>query len=316
MVFGKWHPPAVQACDEQFYAIYYTTEFKFIGRGDAFIAPTNGTYTFKLWGSPGGIPHNYRGFVFNTTKSKGGYTEVSVPLKRNQKIFCFVGSAGAPAHGFVQGGYNGGGATDPHLGTHSGSGGGATHISWSHNPIYSDTIDRNPAGGVLTRSMGTGTIGAYLHYTHRWDNTQDVIAVAGGAGGDGLKEPDHPNLHYQLFSYGGGNIASPPVHASNSDNRADDNNYPHMPAANNNTGAGYTRGAGQAGIGESGGGGGWCSGYSQSKRPACFASGGGGTSYIRRDYTGFTIAGNDVRIIVYQKPVTEGRNGYIKATKN
>ena len=301
---------------EQFYAIYYTTEFKFIGRGDAFIAPTDGTYTFKLWGSPGGIPHNYRGFVFNTTKSKGGYTEVSVPLKRNQKIFCFVGSAGAPAHGFIQGGYNGGGATDPHLGTHSASGGGATHISWSHNPIYSDTIDRNPAGGVLTRSMGTGTIGAYLHYTHRWDNTQDVIAVAGGAGGDGLKEPDHPNLHYQLFSYGGGNIASPPVHASNSDNRADDNNYPHMPAANNNTGAGYTRGAGQAGIGESGGGGGWCSGYSQSKRPACFASGGGGTSYIRRDYTGFTIAGNDVRIIVYQKPVTEGRNGYIKATKN
>ena len=97
----------------------------------------------------------------------------------------------------------------------------------------------------------------------------------------------------------------------------------------NNTNTGYTKGAGQFGICDSGGGAGWYSGYSQyrSKISAghiwtydpyggCFGTGGGGTSYIRSDYTGFQIAGNDSRIFnVYKNPYTEGRNGYIKVTK-
>ena len=309
----SWHPPAVQACDEQFYAIYYTTEFKFIGRGDAFIAPTDGTYTFKLWGSPGGVPANYNRTVFDRDRNQGGYVQVDVPLKRNQKIYVFVGSAGNNlSGGIADGGYNGGGMTITcPYGAHSASGGGATHISWSNNPIIADRLGRS--GSI---SCGGGW---YLTYTHSWSNPNNTIAIAGGGGGDGSYDPD--GASYAVYSWGGGNISAPCA--------AGNTVLQYNISANNNTNTGYTKGAGQFGICDSGGGAGWYSGYSQyrSKISAghiwtydpyggCFGTGGGGTSYIRSDYTGFQIAGNDSRIFnVYKNPYTEGRNGYIKVTK-
>ena len=300
----SWHPPAVQACDEQFYAIYYTTEFKFIGRGDAFIAPTNGTYTFKLWGSPGGGGSNYA----------SGYTEVNLHMKRGDKIYCFVGSGGTIQPGsFSPGGYNGGGpctmcpyGVQTHIWCGCGSGGGAAHISEVYNPINSDTISYSSYGSAMTLpNNGGGTL--YLHRTGSWSQLDKVIAVAGGAGGTSSK----------AIGYAGGTVAYGAYWAR-------EGYLPHSTnyrPANNITGAGYARGYGMYCAGSSAGGGGWYSGYSRTSfnsAVCCSGRGGGGTSYIRLGIEGFMLSGNDPLNNPgqpYEKPQTEGINGYIKVMK-
>ena len=304
MVFGKWHPPAVQACDEQFYAIYYTTEFKFIGRGDAFIAPTDGTYTFKLWGSPGGNSSNY----------SAGYVEVNLSMKRGDKIYCFVGSGGVGHFETIaSGGYNGGSyaiqcsaaisANDTY---HVGTGGGATHISKVYNPIISEIVRRESGDYRIPNSPVSK---AYLVKCGSWPQLDKVIAVAGGSGGYASKS----------LGYAGGNIAFG-CGQNRTDCYAVHNRYNYYPA-NNNTGFGYARGYGMWCCGGSSGGGGWYSGFSRSIYTtfnACGCYGGGGTSYIRPGIKGFMLSGNDPLNNPgqpYEKPRTEGTNGYIKVAK-
>ena len=291
---------------EQFYAIYYTTEFKFIGRGDAFIAPTNGTYTFKLWGSPDGYNNGL-----------GAYTDVNVYLKRNQKIYAYVGSAGGVTEGDnTAGGYNGGGwALVCLAGPHACTGGGATHISWSNNPIITDKIVKSRDTATArylagdTRGSAVTKIGNQwsVVHMHRWDNINDVIAVAGGAGG----------RNHAGTSYAGSSVIT--YHDGGSVRKV-------VPGANN-AGTGYTHGAGQYCANSCGAGGGWYGGYSmmycypnmiQTHGGNCGNQAGGGTSYIKPGYSGSMIGNGDARLYngsQYTKPWTEGTNGYIVVRK-
>lgn len=125
---------------EVFYAIYYIADFKYTGQYAVFTAPTDGSYTFQLWGSPGGNCYSNNASDGTGIGGNGGYTEVTMNLSRNQSIYTFVGSAGAASRGDAcAGGFNGGGPSLVCMaGPHSASGGGATHISNVNNPIISD----------------------------------------------------------------------------------------------------------------------------------------------------------------------------------
>lgn len=125
---------------EVFYAIYYIADFKYTGQYAVFTAPTDGSYTFQLWGSPGGNRYSNNASDGTGIGGNGGYTEVTMNLSRNQSIYTFVGSAGAASRGDAcAGGFNGGGPSLVCMaGPHSASGGGATHISNVNNPIISD----------------------------------------------------------------------------------------------------------------------------------------------------------------------------------
>ena len=337
---------------ETYYGIYYVTEFKYSGKGDVFTAPRNGSYTFKLWGSPG-----------YGSSLGGGYTEVTMNLKRGEQIYAFVGSAGAASTGNdAAGGYNGGGPSVVCLaGAHNGSGGGATHISRANNPIIADAAVRvlsyrgsnqysNPGaysyktitlfanygrisdawirnqmrndpyyGPYITDSTPVFRIGGewYIVACHTWQNIDKVIAVAGGAGG---------GFGNQYDGYAGGDVA----HPGHLDGR--DSAYANrLRNANNMTNSGYAYGAGMYTANGGGGGAGWLGGFSaniaipnlqQTNGGHCSAGGGGGTSYVSRDPNIISyrmLSGNDGRLSpgqAYQKPATEGVNGYIKVIKN
>ena len=131
--------------------------YDYTGDVQVFVAPKTGTYKLETWGAQGGGSITNGTSVANAT-GFGGYSTGTVSLTAGQKLYIYVGGAGADAvEGFnSRGGYNGGGygTWDTADDESSGAGGGATHIA--------------TASGLLSSLSGS---------------KDSILIVAGGGGG-------------------------------------------------------------------------------------------------------------------------------------
>lgn len=151
--------------------------FDYVGQGQSFIVPVNGTYKLEVWGAEGGRSYS-TGHGWNNGGA-GGYSVGNIKLDKGTKIYIYVGQRGAYepttlSYGFTPGGWNGGGnGGNRAANERGGSGGGATDIS-----IYGDTTtDWNQENHLYSRVIVAGGGGGADGHT----GTTNVIY--GGAGG-------------------------------------------------------------------------------------------------------------------------------------
>lgn len=138
-------------------ALSETSEtYNYTGDYQTFTAPKTGEYFIQLWGASGGGDH----------PGNGGYTAGYIHLKKNEKLYIYVGSRGSISNN-EDAGYNGGGAggkgnVDTVINGYGG--GGATDVRLTSG-------NWNDASGLKSRIMvAAGGGGGY-----GWDN--------GGSGG-------------------------------------------------------------------------------------------------------------------------------------
>ena len=223
---------------------------------ETFTAPEYGDCKLECWGANGG-----------STKGKGGgYTYGSLKnVAKGKQLFVCVGGKGQDqlsAWNVAQGGYNGGGAGGyGYAVPGGGGGGGATHIAL--------------ATGLLTQFVDT--------------YSSQLLMVAGGAAGCSWGTSD------SRAAFGGGEeggMAYNPQH-----NRNDGIAGQNPPRERFGQGQGGRSGTynNQGQEGNSGGGGGFCGGYSHDEvGDRTNATGGGGSGYVNTKLLedAKTIAGN------------------------
>ena len=124
-------------------------EFLYTGNPQEFTAPADGTYQIELWGASGGNVGPYIG-------GKGSYTSGYIALKKNQKLYVYVGGSGARE---TNAGYNGGGSIASGSEKYGGIGGGATDIrlvggTWNNfNGLKSRIMVAGGGGGANYRNI-------------------------------------------------------------------------------------------------------------------------------------------------------------------
>lgn len=118
------------------------TEFSYTGDYQEYIVPYSGYYQIELWGAQGGSS--------STVGGKGAYTSGTIYLKKDEKIYVYVGESGGNIQTAT---YNGGG----YSGTlyNARSGGGATDIrlvsgSWDEFESLKSRIMVAAGGGGST----------------------------------------------------------------------------------------------------------------------------------------------------------------------
>ena len=119
-----------------------------------FVAPSTGNYKFKLWGASGGdgSGDNYIGTV-SSESGLGGYSEGTITLDEEEKIYCYIGGKGVYGTDQLEdgsGGYNGGGAGETKNAPGYG-GGGATDIRYG-----TSTVSELEDGRILVAGGGGG----------------------------------------------------------------------------------------------------------------------------------------------------------------
>ena len=134
--------------------------FNYTGDVQTFTAPFDGKYNLEVAGAQGCDESDLEGGM-------GGVSKGTVTLKKDQKIYIYVGQYGT--YGSTKGAYNGGGASG---GTFGAGGGGATHIA----------------------TEGRGELKSYVN------NKNEVLIVAGGGGG---ASADY-NMNRSTGGHGGG----------------------------------------------------------------------------------------------------------------
>ncbi len=140
--------------------------FDFTGTDQLFIAPQAGKYKLETWGAQGGTDGStYHG-------GYGGYAIGNISLKKNEKIYVFVGEKGyggltTPSDEGI-GVYPNGGKTtiyDPTNNIMYSSGGGSTHIALTNTYIENMKNDLNKllivsgAGGGVSNWWNEGDNG-------------------------------------------------------------------------------------------------------------------------------------------------------------
>ena len=159
--------------------VYYGRAYDYTGNMQTFTASEAGSYKLEVWGAQGGLNGS-------STPGKGGYAVGYKNIDKHSILFVCVGGQGIYANGnkSLDGGYNGGGNTNPTLTkpTWGGAGGGgATHIA--------------------TQLEGTGEL---IHYEN---HQTEVLLVAGGGGGGDTNaiggDGGGENGTDGSFSYGG-----------------------------------------------------------------------------------------------------------------
>ena len=163
-------------CDDTIYYLNYTKgnkdvpffETGYSGEYKVFEVEKAGVYQIELWGASGG--NVYATYIGEwpgqeNLHGKGAYTSGEITLKKNDKLYIFVGEAGmkpASLTATVHGGWNGGGSSQSSTDNddYGGTGGGATDVRLV--PTSSKTI------------------------WNEFDSLKSRIMVAGGGGGSAV----------------------------------------------------------------------------------------------------------------------------------
>ena len=263
----------------------------------------SGTYQIDAYGAQGGTYNNSYGRGGN-----GGHTSGRIYLNNGEVLTIVTGTQPASnlstgsnsgtqctgswgGCGSISGGYNGGGLGYHRVDCYEQGGGGATHVSRNNDNSLYTTLNTyssadTAANFVLLVAGGGGGATGYQGSGGRYGTG----GVGGGTtGGNGAYSM---NSNCESYGYGGTQSAGGgyyvlPGHAYY--------NNVNLPAA----GFGFG-GAGDAGIGGSGGGAGWYGGRGNS----CLGGGGGGSSYLSSSLTVTvneqgTNAGNGKVVITY-----------------
>ena len=166
-----------------FYAVYYKTDFTYVGHEETFIAPYDGWYLTSCWGAMGGQDTASQGEYLNKYGGSGAYTTGKIYLNKGDSLYLHVGGRGVEGNAGLYAGYNGGGAA-PAVGS-SGSGGGATDIrtvsgAWNQNLTSRIMVAAGGGGGGAGGPRYAGDGGALVSASVR--GTGNVAyAVVGGA---------------------------------------------------------------------------------------------------------------------------------------
>jgi len=124
-------------------------EYLYTGGPQEFTAPADGTYQIELWGASGGNKGPYLG-------GKGAYTSGYISLKKNQKLYVYVGGSGEKED---TPGYNGGGSIASGSEPYGSIGGGATDVrlvdgTWDNfNSLKSRIMVAAGGGGANYRNV-------------------------------------------------------------------------------------------------------------------------------------------------------------------
>ena len=128
--------------------------FSYTGDYQEFIAPYTGLYKLELWGAEGATTYN------SSLGGKGGYSKGYYYLKKDEKVYVYVGAKGrlVTSSSDNTGVFNGGGAGKVGGGgTYAGTGGGATDIrlingNWNNVESLNSRIIVAGGGGEIGRA--------------------------------------------------------------------------------------------------------------------------------------------------------------------
>ncbi len=102
----------------------YYYDYEYTGNVQTFTVPEDGTYKIELWGASGGTASSY-------VPGKGAYTKGEIKLKKDEKLYIYIGEEGKSGLVSYLPTFNGGGGTGFRSSSGSsmgGTGGGATDV--------------------------------------------------------------------------------------------------------------------------------------------------------------------------------------------
>ncbi|MDR0658442.1 MAG: fimbrillin family protein [Mediterranea sp.] len=126
-------------------------DFSYTGNQQTFTAPADGYYKLEAWGASGGSNYN------STYKGSGGYTKGVIYLKKDQKLYVYVGQYDNTKSGTAT--FNGGGSVLAN--TNSGLGGGATDfrlVPGDANTQWDKPVSLNSRIMVAGGGAGSGDV--------------------------------------------------------------------------------------------------------------------------------------------------------------
>mgnify|MGYP004465390719 CR=1 FL=1 len=179
-------------CNLYFYSGQTVFDFDYTGGEQTFTAPISGTYKVELWGAEGGSS-------ISNLSSLGGYVKGNITLKRNQKLYVYVGekpeyisgmcydnNPNSSFNGSTQGNCTGGGgATDVRL---------TSATNWyDFDGLKSRIIVAAGGGGIWYDNKTIGTAGGLKGYD-------------GGGEGGSQNKPGSPNGEFGISGSGGTTI--------------------------------------------------------------------------------------------------------------
>ena len=233
-------------------------EFSYTGSSQEFTALADGTYQIELWGASGGNQGPYVG-------GKGAYTSGYIALKKNEKLYIYVGGSGNREE---NAGYNGGGEIAPGYEKYGAIGGGATDVR-----LVDGTWD--DFNGLKSRIMvAAGGGGANYRNVTSEEESKLYGSGHGGSGGgligyDGESESfqdthgaDYKSANFHAIGGGGTQVLGGTKKGYNND----------LELLSSAITGGFGKGTNPE---QSAGGGGWYTGSQSSSGGA-----GGGSSYI------------------------------------
>ena len=176
------------------------TDFNYTGDVQEYNVPKDGKYKIELWGASGGIASD------SSVQGRGGYTSGTIDLKKNDKLYIYVGERGSNSKSTT---FNGGGSggnsnlitSNSQVGN---SGGGATDVrlekgkSWSNfdslksrimvaggsgggsgNTLYENAGNYSAAGGLIGYDGGY-----YSGHSYSNQNGKGATQTSGGKAGN------------------------------------------------------------------------------------------------------------------------------------
>lgn len=120
-------------------------DFEYTGDVQTFTAPIDAYYQIELWGAQGGS--------YNAIGGYGAYAKGTIYLKKDTKLYVYVGGQGSYIGEIGGAGYNGGGNSGP---TVSAGGGGATHVALVSGLLSELEKDKDSILVVAAGGGGTG----------------------------------------------------------------------------------------------------------------------------------------------------------------
>ncbi len=166
--------------------------FSYTGDYQTFSVPEDGTYKIELWGASGGS--SLMSGVVGSSHGKGAYTSGEIILKKDDKLYLYVGGAGENGilKADAKGGYNGGGigTWDMNDDESGGGGGGATDIRLT----ASDWNDFNSLKSRIMVAAGGGG-GSWSYAT---------VGSGGGISADKPFESTVPGTQTSGYAFGYG----------------------------------------------------------------------------------------------------------------
>ena len=164
-------------CNLYFYSGQTVFDYDYTGDAQEFIAPVSGTYNVELWGASGDDIQcengsNYLSECFGTdflenSFGRGAYTKGNILLKKDEKLFTYVGG---------KTGYNGGGGGEAR-------GGGATDIRTAKDNLYSRIIVAGGGGGGMYKNnitlLQVGSAGGLIGYDADSKTSSGLTGYAG-----------------------------------------------------------------------------------------------------------------------------------------